>query len=228
MSKTETFEQFLATETARIEIWGFLLNLVLAAVLAYILSMVYVRYGRSLSNRGTFSKNFVMIAMTTMVIITIVKSSLALSLGLVGALSIVRFRAAIKEPEELGYLFLNIAVGLGLGANQRLITVSGFFMIIAVIYLLRFRHDKAEDNSLHLSVSSDNKEAVSLTRIVEVLYKYTQAIELRRYNESGSTFEGVFEVSLENYQSIDNLKTDLQALGSDINVVFIDNKYIAV
>ena len=70
-----------------------------------------------LSNRKIFSKNFFIITTTTMLIITVVKSSLALSLGLVGALSIIRFRAAIKEPEELGYLFLTISIGLGCGAD---------------------------------------------------------------------------------------------------------------
>jgi len=228
VNKIETFEQFLATETARIEIWGFLFNLVLAAVLAWILSEVYVRYGRSLSNRRAFSRNFVMIAMTTMVIITIVKSSLALSLGLVGALSIVRFRAAIKEPEELGYLFLNIAIGLGLGADQRMVTASGFFMIIAVIYLLRFRQEKSDDNSLHLSISSENKGSISLGSILEILHKYTRGIELRRYNESEKSFEGVFEIRLDGVLSIDGLKNELQELGSEISVVFIDNKYVAV
>jgi hypothetical protein len=66
----------------------------------------------------------------------IVKSSLALSLGLVGALSIVRFRAAIKEPEELVYLFLIIAIGLGCGANQLIITSVGiiFALILIMIY----------------------------------------------------------------------------------------------
>jgi hypothetical protein len=62
-----------------------------------------------------------MITMTTMLIITIVKASLALSLGLVGALSILRFRAAIKEPKELAYWFLAIAIGLDFGARQRVI-----------------------------------------------------------------------------------------------------------
>lgn len=58
-----------------------------------------------------------------MLVITVVKSSLALSLGLVGALSIIRFRSAIKEPEELTYLFLAISLGLGFGANQTVITI---------------------------------------------------------------------------------------------------------
>ena len=60
-------------------------------------------------------------------VILIVKSSLALSLGLVGALSIVRFRTPIKEPEELIYLFLAIAIGLGFGAGQ--IVPSGIISI---------------------------------------------------------------------------------------------------
>ena len=87
MNKTQTFEQFLTTQSAQILMLEFVVNLLLAGVLAYVLSLVYVRYGRSLSNRRSFSGNFILIAMTTMVIITVVKSSLALSLGLVGAYS---------------------------------------------------------------------------------------------------------------------------------------------
>src|SRR3989344_4154835 len=135
MDKLTTFEEFITTQNVHIPGWGFVINLVLAAVLAGILGYVYQRYGHSLSNRRLFSRNFMILAMTTMVIIAIVKSSLALSLGLVGALSIVRFRAAIKEPEELAYLFLVISIGLGLGANQLWITLISFIIIVSVIIL---------------------------------------------------------------------------------------------
>ena len=97
----ETFDQFLSASRTNIPVLGFTLNIILSAILAISLSWVYAKYGHSLSNRKQFGKNFLLITMTTMVVISIVKSSLALSLGLVGALSIVRFRAAIKEPEEL-------------------------------------------------------------------------------------------------------------------------------
>ena len=72
----------------------------------------------------------------TMIITTLIAGNLALSLGMIGALSIVRFRAAIKEPEELVYLFLIIAIGLGCGANQLIITTVGiiFALILIVIY----------------------------------------------------------------------------------------------
>ena len=79
-------------------------------------------FGNSFSDRFVMAGSFVMLALVTMLVITVVKSSLALSLGLVGALSIVRFRTPIKEPEDLIYLFLAIAIGLGVGASSIYIT----------------------------------------------------------------------------------------------------------
>src|SRR4051794_22120745 len=117
-SSRHSWGEFLTTQSAQIPLNEFILNLILTALLAFILGQVYVKFASALSNRDLFARNFVVLAMTTMLIISIVKSSLALSLGLVGALSIVRFRAAIKEPEELAYLFLAISVGLGFGASQ--------------------------------------------------------------------------------------------------------------
>ena len=64
---------------------------------------------------------------------------MALSLGLVGALSIVRFRTPIKEPEELAYLFISIAAGLGLGANQTIPTIVSVIFILVSMTILKFR-----------------------------------------------------------------------------------------
>ena len=117
-------EQLLGlTNPAPLSLTTLAINLLLAAVLASIVAWVYINYGRSLSNRAKFAQTLPVLALITVLIISIVKSSLALSLGLVGALSIVRFRTAIKEPEELIYLFMAIAIGLGLGADQRWPTV---------------------------------------------------------------------------------------------------------
>ena len=118
MNRLQTFEEFITTHSGNISISGISINLVLTAVLCAILALFYVKYGQSLSNRKNLAKNFMLVGVTTCLVITIVKASLALSLGLVGALSIVRFRAAIKEPEELAFLFLTIAIGLGFGAGS--------------------------------------------------------------------------------------------------------------
>ena len=133
MVNLESFESFLTSGSAQVDLSTFLVSLILAAIFSYFLGKVYIRYGTAISNRKSFAGNFVLLATTTTLIITIVKSSLALSLGLVGALSIVRFRSAIKEPEELAYLFLCIAIGLGYGANQILITSAAVPLIVLFI-----------------------------------------------------------------------------------------------
>src|SRR3989338_7878078 len=110
-----TLENFMLNQPAQISISYLIVSLILAALMSWLLGKLYVKYGTSLSNRKKFASNFVILALTTTLIINVIKSSLALSLGMVGALSIIRFRSAIKEPEELAFLFLAISIGLGLG-----------------------------------------------------------------------------------------------------------------
>ena len=103
--------------------------LVLAGLLGLYVRYLYNRCSRSLSDTDSTGSVFPLLTVVTAAVIAVVKSSLALSLGLVGALSIVRFRAAIKEPEELVYLFLCIAVGLCLGSEQ----MGLAFVLIGVV-----------------------------------------------------------------------------------------------
>ena len=126
---------FLSNTNLEINFQDFIINLIIAGVLSFIIKLFYKKFSTTLSNREEFSKNFVLLSVTTFIVITVVKNSLALSLGLVGALSIVRFRAAIKEPEELVYLFLIISIGLGCGAGQIKVTVAGIFFSTIIIYL---------------------------------------------------------------------------------------------
>ena len=136
--------EFFLKENIILDLNSFLLSLIAATVLSLLIQFFYLRYGSTLSNKFEFSKNFVILGITTTIVITIVKSSLALSLGLVGALSIVRFRAAIKEPEELVFLFLIIATGLGCGAGQLKITVVGiiFALLIILVYSVLLKRQK--------------------------------------------------------------------------------------
>ena len=84
---------------------SFAISLVLSLLLSLLVAKVYINKGRSLSNRKNLANIFPLLTITTTIIIAVIKSSLALSLGLVGALSIIRFRTPIKEPEELTYIF---------------------------------------------------------------------------------------------------------------------------
>ena len=142
MNKQDLSDYF--TTNININLPDFILNLIVVGLLCYLIKILYIKFSTTLSNREEFSKIFILLGITTCIVITIVKNSLALSLGLVGALSIVRFRAAIKEPEELVYLFLIIATGLGGGAGQIKITVAGMIIGFIIIYLSSFKSAKSQ------------------------------------------------------------------------------------
>lgn len=226
MGRQTTFQNFLTSQNFEIPVSDFLINLFLAAILSFVLSVIYVKYGKSLSNRRLFARNFILMAVTTTLIITIVKSSLALSLGLVGALSIVRFRAAIKEPEELSYLFLTIAIGLGFGADQRMITLVAFTVIVGVI-LVYSRLQKSYDNqNLNLTITSKKTKNVSLEKITHLLTNNCSAVNLKRFDESSDLVEATFLIEFDNFKQLNKAKSALQRLGKSVKITFLDNKGI--
>jgi uncharacterized membrane protein YhiD involved in acid resistance len=202
---------------------GFIFSFLVCAVLAYILGKFYVLYGNALSNRKAFSRNFIVLAITTMFIISVVKSSLALSLGLVGALSIVRFRAAIKEPEELTYLFLTIAIGLGCGAGLTVLTIIAFVGFIAVIWFVNRNQKSAEAQNLYLTISTDQPAAIELKNIVEILKKHCSSIKLKRTDETPATLEASFFVEFEDFEKLEQGKKELKSLHQSMNITFMDN-----
>ncbi len=122
-----------------------------------------------------------MLTVTTTFIILVVRSSVALSLGLVGALSIVRFRSAIKEPEELAYLFFAIAIGIGLGDNQRLITVIALATAILVLGLMRLFRGRQADFNLHVTVANSGPSQVDFETVVDTLHENCAQMKLMRF-----------------------------------------------
>ena len=128
----EQINRYLAT-TSTLHIAPFAINLIIGFILSLLLKWHFRKFGSTLSNRQEFGNIFPMVLLTIILIISVVKSSLALALGLVGALSIVRFRTPIKEPEELAYLFFVIGIGLALGAGQTLGAIVAAVIIMLCI-----------------------------------------------------------------------------------------------
>ncbi len=138
----ETTEQPFLTSIFETWIWNdesvsalrLTVLLIVGGFVALYIRFLYRRFSASASDTDSITRVFPLLLMVTTSVIAVVQSSLALSLGLVGALSIVRFRAAIKDPEELVYLFLCIALGLALGAEKvylalGLVSVATLFVI---------------------------------------------------------------------------------------------------
>jgi uncharacterized membrane protein YhiD involved in acid resistance len=203
---------------------AFVLSLGIAALLGLLLGLVYVRFGQSLSNRRLFSRNFLLLTVTTTLIITIVKSSLALSLGLVGALSIIRFRAAIKEPEELAFLFLAISIGLGLGAGQTLLTVAALAVILGLIALRSLFLRPPDQPNLYLTVTSPAPGKVSAGRILEALSAAGASASLKRLDETPDQIEASFLVDFRDVAALEEFNQRLREISPEARVSCLDDR----
>jgi len=219
-------DQFAAqiSTAAPLSLVTLLINLGLGVPLALLLRWHFERFGSTLSSRGEFAQVFPFILLTTTLIITVVKSSLALSLGLVGALSIVRFRTPIKEPEELAYLFFAIAMGLGLGADQRAPTVVAGVAILGVIALLRTVRSDRDKTKLYLSVDIDGggDESGRIRSLNEVIGRHARVSDLRRIDSRDGGVEATYFVDVDGADHISALIDELKQAFPGIGVSFID------
>jgi hypothetical protein len=220
-------EKLISVQNVSVPLLEYVFNLILTVILSLILSYLFNRYGRTFSNRKMFGNNFVLLSTATMIVITIVKSSLALSLGLVGALSIVRFRTAVKEPEELVYLFLCITIGLGFGANQREVTLVGFVIVVAILIIGNFYRQKSDIQNLHLVVRSKNDKKNILEDIVAILKHNCIDVELKRFDEQKENFEVAFYVQFHDFANLSMLKNDLKSISSIEQISFFDSQGVA-
>ena len=203
-----------------------LLNLAIGVLLSLVIRWHFNRFGSTLSNREEFAQVFPFVSLTTILIITVVKSSLALSLGLVGALSIVRFRTPIKEPEELAYLFISIAVGLGLGANQTIATVIASVFILAVMALLKIRRTGNENKNLFLSIDLQRKDQDPpidfLDKINNIIAKHVAVFDVRRFDVRSHSVEATYFLDIGSATELNALTNDLRREFPSAGVTFID------
>ena len=216
---------FFLEQNLIVDLESFVINLIFAAILSFFVQIFYIKFSTTLSNKYDFSKNFVVLGITTTIVITIVKSSLALSLGLVGALSIVRFRAAIKEPEELTYLFLCISIGLGVGANQGLITATAFIIISIIIIIQKSYFDKKTNvENLFLNISYKNDLKINFENVLNVINHNCDLVELKKLDDNNENLEASFLVEFKNIKNLTSLRNSLKKINKKLNFEFIDNK----
>ena len=111
-----------------------------------------------------------MVTMITALIIMTIGSNIVLSLGMVGALSVIRFRAAVKDPLDVGFLFWGVGAGLTAGAGLYLIAVCGS-LLIAVVYLLLIRLKTDRRNYLLVVTYDDKAENFVMKTLSGIRYK---------------------------------------------------------
>ena len=214
MNWTELFQENALQD---LELAPVLLSLALALLFGQVLSWHYQRFSPVLSHKRKFARMFVFLTVTTMLVITVVKTSLALSLGLVGALSIIRFRTPIKEPEDLAYLFLAVAVGIGLGSDQRIVTTAVFVVFLAFLAFARSGTRVQAPSRVLLHVTStlggDGGPATAedaVAALVGEAEKAAGAVDIRRVDMHEDEFNANLILDLDDPRSVGSLVTRVQ------------------
>lgn len=166
------FESILASPATNFPInpWYFLLALTEAFVVGYIVIRVY-RYKHHFSTQGqSFQTSMLIMAPLIALILMFIGSNLALSIGMVGALSIVRFRTIVKDPLDLMYLFLLIGIGLGCGTYNFVMTLAGTLFILIGIFFIQTKTPsikggvlmiRNEDETNAVNFSNEFRSAIS-------------------------------------------------------------------
>ncbi|MFT5168181.1 MAG: hypothetical protein ACI8P3_003421 [Saprospiraceae bacterium] len=221
-------EKYIQEFTNNVPFDEFLLNILVVAVLASSLRLFYIHFGNAVSNRRKFGSNFLPLALGTLLIIMIVKSSIALSLGLVGALSIVRFRAAIKDPEELTFLFFAIGVGLAGGANQPILAVIAFTLIIGILYLNKLFTKKGafqREDRMFVNITTDTEDLDKITKMLSAIFSY---VELKRLDTLEKGMDLSFICKADSIDQLSKAKNEITQLSEQTRLSIVDQPDLIV
>ena len=189
--------------------------------LSFTVRAFYFTYSLSLSGKRHIGSIIPVLSCVVFLVILVVKSSLALSLGLVGALSIVRFRTPIKEPEELVYLFLSIAVGLGCAAGHLLLTSGITLGILLIAYFWLSNNDQTKQVEYNLIVNWNNQE-VSGDDVINGVSSSAATVKLIRLNLEPSQSSAIFAIELNDRQSISLISSEIVKLDPTASVSFLE------
>ena len=212
MSKRQILEYLLESNTS-ISITQVCLSLAMAVVLGMLLYFVYRKTYRGTVYSKGFNLTLLLVAIITTLVMQAIGSNLALSLGMVGSLSIIRFRTAVKEPRDIAFLFWSIAIGLTCGSEMYLIGLLGSIVLTVVVCVANF---DLYDTTTYLLVLRAGTGAVEEKTLCEVLKKNTRAYKLRMRNQMADSEEFTYEVSFTRKQNAGALSQSVrEAVGAD-------------
>jgi hypothetical protein len=225
----ERILQFYNQENLSNDLPVVLLNYIFCVLCSFGLKIIYENKSTSLS--GKFHIGIVIPILTQIIffIILIVKSSLALSLGLVGALSIVRFRTPIKEPEELVYLFFAIAIGIGFGAGQTLLTLIIFILIMGTIYFFSSKKSNTNiiDYNLLVEIPYENAQKPEQTYVLKHIKTYFLNYNISKIEiDDGVRLLIVLEVSSHEIEKIGKFEEAIKSKYNNSKISYFENRVI--
>lgn len=169
-SFTDIFESDFLDKMTQFSFMDAILALVLAFIIGFAIMQVYKKTFKGVIYSGSFAISLVFMTLVTTMTILAVTSNVVLSLGMVGALSIVRFRSAIKEPMDIAFLFWAISEGIVLGAG--LLPLAVFGVIFISVIMILFVNKESSQNPYILMLTCEDQ--ATETAAFEMVGKHTK------------------------------------------------------
>lgn len=200
------------------DIFNIIFSMLIAVVIGIIISQVYRLTHRGVNYELTFMTSLIILAPIVALVMLFIRGNLVLSLGLVGSLSIIRFRTPIKDTRDMVYLFWVIAVGLGAGTfNWSMVALASFIIlfVIFVLYLIKYGRSQSQDYILVVSGISDFDQEP----IREIIHQFTSDAKMRSQMINEELWEVVYELHLgDTKEPLDHLLKALKEMNSIVSV----------
>lgn len=223
MNNFSNLNELIYPEFSQLDLIPTLFSFFICILMSFIIREFYIRRSFSLTGKMHIGSIIPILSAVVFLVIIVVKSSLALSLGLVGALSIVRFRTPIKEPEELVYLFLAIATGLAYAAGQVFVATIIILLILLMIYFWLSNRSNIQTNEYNLIVKWE-QESVLFEDVSKAIMLFTQNLKLIRLDKGYQGNTAVMLITPEQNSSIEEISKILQKLDNKMVVTFFEAK----
>jgi hypothetical protein len=227
MNALSTIEQLIRNPNTNIETVDFLLALILSVITAVIISAFYRIFYENRATGSQIHRSFLLISPAITALFIAIQFSLPLSLGLVGALTIIRFRTPIKEPEEVGFIMLVIAAAIVCATFNYLLLVILLGLALLVLlgqkYFPRWFRSKRNDGMVLITLNG-NMPAQDRDRLLGILN--TKLVNGRLQSISYSNDQTTIHYSFAGVTSehLDNLQTSISEISPVQKMNFFFNR----
>jgi len=180
------------------DLFNIIFSMFLAFVIGLAISQVYKRTQRGLNHEISYMTSIVVLAPLVTLVMLFIRNDLIISLGLIGSLSIIRFRTAVKDTRDMVFLFWSIVVGLGAGTfNWTAIVLGSIFMIVIIFILYLFNYGKSKNQDYILVISADQK--INFDEIEKVINPFIINMNIRSQEIQDGNSEMVLELDLKTH-----------------------------
>lgn len=185
------FSDVFQVVTVYIPIEQMLFNQFVAIIVAIMIAWVYKRTYSGVVYSKNFSITLILISVITSLVMMVIGSNVALSLGMMGALSIIRFRSAIKDTRDVGYLFWGMAAGLAAGTGNHVIALMGSIMTGMLMFIL---HKVMGEHSPYLLIVKGTN--IPIEDLSDIFKRFSHRYSLKMKNSDKDGNELIYEIQI--------------------------------